>query len=293
MAAFKRSWSNQLAFAAMGGLWLLLGAFGAAAQEAKPPLPKPSRIVSLNVCVDQILLDLVPHDRIAAVTHLARDPLTVAYPARAAGVPFTKGAAEDVLARDPDLIIASAYTTPATVSLLRRVGRRVEVVAQPQSVEGVAKLIRGMAVVVGEQARGEALIVAMSARLDRVRVATATRPGLRPSAIVYQVNNYVSASGSLIDEAMAIAGFDNGAARYAIARNGQVGLETLLTSPPDLLILASGPTTYRTAVSDNLRHPALGKLAQSVPTHVVPWPLWLCGTHHIADAVERLAAYRQ
>lgn len=267
------------------GLWLWL-ALGATSAGAAPP----QRIVSLNVCVDQILLDLVPRERIAAVTHLATDPLTVAYPARAAGIATTKGAAEDVLAMDPDLIIAGAYTTTATVSLLRRIGRRVVVVSQPSRIEGVAALIREIGAAAEEPQRADTLVAAMGARLDRVRRDKATAP--HPTAIVYQVNNYVSASGGLIDDAMAIAGFRNGAADLKTARNGQIGVEALLAAPPDLLILASGPTTYRTAVADNLRHPALARLAERVPTHVVPWPLWLCGTHHIGDAVEALARLR-
>jgi iron complex transport system substrate-binding protein len=287
--SMMRSWVGALGGVAFGGLLVLTDCLAAQAQVTL----KPSRIVSLNVCVDQILLDLVPRQRIAAVTHLASDPLTVANPGQAAGVPFTKGAAEDVLALDPDLIIAGAYSTPATVSLLRRVGRRVDIVPQPQTIDGVAALIRTIAVAVGEEARGDELAATMAARLERVGRSTAGRTGSRPSAVVYQVNNYVSASGSLIDEAIAMAGFQNGGARYAVARNGQVSLEALLVAPPDLLILASGPLTYRTALADNLRHPAVRALATRVPTHVVPWSLWLCGTHHIADAVERLAAYHK
>jgi iron complex transport system substrate-binding protein len=248
--------------------------------------------VSLNVCTDQILIDLVPRARIAAVTHLASDPLTAAHPAKARGLGATKGAAEDVLAHNPDLIIAGAYTTPATVALLRRVGRRVEVVAQPQSISGIRDLIRDIARLVEDKAAGDTLIASMDARLVAVS-AKAPATQTSPTAIVYQVNNYVSASGSLIDEAMSLAGFQNGAARMASSRNGQTGLEALLTAPPDLLILASGPTTYRTAVADNMRHPALRHLATRVPSTVVPWPLWLCGTHHIADAVEKLAALRR
>ena len=82
----------------------------------------PARIVSLNVCTDQILVDLVPRHRIAAVTHLATDPLSAAHPERAAGLPSTRGSAEEVLAKDPDLMLAGQYSTIAAVALLRRLG---------------------------------------------------------------------------------------------------------------------------------------------------------------------------
>lgn len=251
----------------------------------------PQRIVSLNVCTDQILVDLVPRSRIAAVTHLATDPLSAAKPERAAGLPVTKGAAEDVLARDPDLILAGAYTTSATVALLRRVGRRVEVVPQPQSIDGVRGLIRAVAQLVEEAAAGDALIAEMDRRIAAARHREATTP--RPTALVYQVNNYVSSSGSLIDEALGLAGFDSGSSQVRFGRNGQVGLEALLTAAPDVLVLASGPSTYKTTVADNLRHPALAEFARSRPTVIIPWPLWLCGTQHIAEAVEQLGRLRR
>ena len=39
-----------------------------------PAATPPRRIVSLNLCTDQILLDLVPRDRIAALSELVADP---------------------------------------------------------------------------------------------------------------------------------------------------------------------------------------------------------------------------
>ncbi len=264
----------------------------------------PQRIVSLNVCTDQILIDLVARDRIAAVTHLATDPLSSAHPERALGLRSTRGAAEDVMAVNPDLVIVGQYSTPATVAILRRLGQRVEIVPQPSTMSGVRDLIRAMAALVEEATAGEALIKRMEERITVVRqqravtVQTVTRDSgtsadERPRAIVYQVNNYVSGSGSLIDQALDAAGYRNGAAGLRIARNGQVSLEAMASDPPDVLVLASGPTTYRTAVADNLRHPILARLATSQRTVVVPWPLWLCGTHHIAEAVEMLAAVRR
>lgn len=250
----------------------------------------PQRIVSLNVCTDQILLDLVAHARIAAVTQLAKDPLSAAHPERAADVPAIRGTAEDVLARDPDLVIAGEYSTPATVSILRRIGRRVVTVPQPTTMAGVRALIRSMADLVEDPAAGAALIATMDRRIAAASASAAQNsPPVRPRALVYQVNNYVSASGSLIAEALGLAGLDNAAAGMRFARGGQVSLETIVANPPDILVLASGPTTYRTVVADNLRHPALARLEATRPTVVVHWPLWLCGTQHIAEAVEMLA----
>ncbi len=260
----------------------------ATATHASDP---PKRIVSLNVCIDQILVDLVPRERIAAVTHLAADPLSSAHPEKAAGIATTRGDAEDVLARDPDLILAGHFTTPATVDLLRRLGKRVELVPLPDSVADVRAVIQQIAAAIGAEDRGRALLLDLDRRLAMAarHPSTTAAP---PTALIYQVNNFVAGTFGLVDEALRMAGWRNGAEAIAATRNGQVSLEALVTTPPDLLVLASSPETYRTAVADNLRHPVLARLQAQRPSVVVPWPLMLCGTHHIAEAVEALASAR-
>lgn len=248
----------------------------------------PQRIVSLNVCADQILVDLVPRERIAAVTHLATDPLTAAKPERASNIAQTRGAAEDVVTLMPDLILVGEYSTPATTDLLRRLGFRVEPIALPQSMSGIREVIRRIASLVEVPARGEALIADMDRRIEAAR---APQNAKAPRALIYQVNNFVAREGSLVDEAMRLAGLKNAARGLRSPRGGQIGVEDIVTAKPDLLILASGPDAYRTSVGDNLRHPALAVRAWKSEL-VLPWPLWLCATHHVAEAVERLAAAR-
>lgn len=252
----------------------------------------PQRIVSLNLCTDQILVELVPRQRIAAVTQLAADASVSAAPAALAGLPVTQGGAEDVLARDPDLVIAGAYTTPATVDLLRRLGRRVLVVDLPQSVTGVRAVIADIAAAVEEPEKGAKMIAALDQRVATVRARiSASEP--RPAALVYQINNYAAGRGTLVDEALNIAGFRNASERMRVFANGQTALEQLIAAPPDLMVLATRPTAYVTTAADNLNHPALQGLLARVPHTVLPWPLWLCGTQHIATAIEQLADARE
>ena len=67
--------------------------------------PKPTRIVSINLCTDQLLLQLVGHKRIASVTYLAADPY-ISYSANlAVGLVKNHGLAEEVVALNPDLTL--------------------------------------------------------------------------------------------------------------------------------------------------------------------------------------------
>ncbi len=270
---------------------LLLGqalATGAAAEPARP-----ARIVSLDLCADQILIELVARRRIAAVTHLAADPSVSAIAETARGYPVTRGAAEDVLQHDPDLVLAGQFGVSATVSLLQRVGRNVVIVPLASDLDGVRRAIRIVADATGETEAGTAMIAAFDARLARIAAEVATDAAPPPSALVYQIGGSISLEGTLADAALTAAGFSNAGRNLAHARGAQVPLEALIAHPPDLLVLASPPLAYRTIVADNLRHPALRRLTQRVASLELPWRLWLCGTAHVGDAIEDLAAARR
>ena len=260
------------------------------AARASEAVRKPSRIVSLDLCADQLLVDLVERRRIAAVTHLIGDASVSPVPEKARGLSITRGGAEDVLRHDPDLVLAGPFGVSATVDLLRRLGRNVVIVPQPADIDGVRATVRTVATAVGEAAAGEAMIAEFDRRL--VSLPRPAQPSPAPTALIYQIGGAVSGPGSLADAALAAAGFRNMSADYRLTRGGQVPLESLIARPPDLLVLGSAPEEYRTALADNLRHPIIRLLRQRHASLELPWRHWLCGTPHIADAIERLAEAR-
>jgi len=251
---------------------------------------KPSRIVSLDLCTDQLLVELVGRKRIAAVTHLAADPAVSAIPAKAQGIAVTRGEAEDVLRYDPDLILAGPFGVSVTVNLLWRLKRNVVVVPLASDLAGVRAAVRTVASAVGEELEGEAMIAAFDRRL--ASLAPAATGAKRPTALIYQVGGSVSGPGSLADAVLSAAGFRNKAADYRLSRGGQVPLELLIAAPPDLLVLASGAEEYPTTAADNLRHPVLRLVRQRQASLDLPWQQWLCGTPNIVAAAERLAQAR-
>lgn len=249
----------------------------------------PQRIVTLNACADQIVVDLVPRERIRAVSHLAADPLTSAVAEKARGIPWTRGNAEEVLSFEPDLVIAGEYTTPATVALLERLGLKILKVPGASDFDGARAVTRVIADAVGEREKAERWLADFD---RRIAAAASTDARWRPKAVVYQVNNLASGPGSIADTVLRAAGFTNLTAEFSLGPGGQLPLEALVADPPDLIVLSGPIDEYRTVVADNLRHPALTALMRSRKTTTLPWRLWLCATPHLAEAVERLAAVR-
>jgi iron complex transport system substrate-binding protein len=251
----------------------------------------PRRIVSLNLCTDQLVMLLSAPERIAALSFLARDQSLSAMASEAERFASVRGDAEEVLRLDPDLVLAGPLAARATVDLLKRLGRRVVSIPLAEDLAGISQSLRLVGEVVGEQARAEQLAVAFEARLATLaRDGEARRP--RPTALVYHVAGLASGKGSLPDHALTAAGFANAAGRMPLDARGALQLEVLITNPPDLLVLAQTGAEYRTVQADNLRHPTLRRLTARVPTVHVPQRLWICGTPHVADAIELLAEAR-
>lgn len=248
----------------------------------------PQRIVSLNLCTDQLVAEIVSRERLVGVSKLAADPSLSSMSGQFSGVKLLSGTTEEVLNLNPDLVIVSDTTAAATLELLRQVGLRVLIVPMASSFEALRANIRAIAVAVGEANVGEALILDFDDRLRSARSTVASRP----TALAYQVNSLVSGPDSLLDEILDAAGYHNLARDISTGRTGRVPLESLVTHPPDLLVFANAPGDYKTVLADNLRHPAIMYVKSRRPSIVLPMPYWLCATPRIADAVEMLASMK-
>jgi len=251
---------------------------------------KPQRIVSLNVCVDQLLLLMVEPRRIAALTQFATDRDWSNMPREARGFRTTHGRAEEVMPLEPDLVIGGEYSAPETIALLRRVGQRVEVMRLANSIEGVRAGMRWVGAVVGEPAKAEALVAELDRRL--AAVAAAVPPGPRPVLAFYNTSGYTAEPGTLADDVIRVAGFDNLAGRLQLGIGGRLNLERVAIARIDALIAIETAETSPSRAVETVRHPALARIAAGKPFAAIPGRLWTCETPFVAEAAERLARLR-
>lgn len=130
---------------------------------AEPPL----RIISLNLCTDQLLLALADQSTIASVTNLARDCTISAYCREAATVPINYGTAEEMVAVQPDLVLAGRYTTRPAVGIAHSLGMRVIDLDPANSLDNVRAQIHQVANALGQPERGAAMIADLDDRSRR------------------------------------------------------------------------------------------------------------------------------
>lgn len=263
---------------------------GAAAAQTPPDAPR--RVVSLNLCTDQLAMLLLPRERVAALSHLAVDPDLSAVADQVGDLPLVRGEAEDVLRLRPDLVLAGSYTARAAVRLLTAHHVPVLQVDLVRDIDGIRTELRRVAAATGREARGEALIAAMDRRLAAVATEIGDDPH-RPSALVLAPGGFAAGAGTLTAAVMAAAGLRDYAADHGLSGFGYLTVEGIAADPPDLFIIqpdGSGPPSLAGTL---LTHPALLRALPPERRFTVPARLWECGGPTVADAVEMLAAARR
>lgn len=249
----------------------------------------PRRVVSLNPCLDAILVEVADPGQIAALSHYARDPHSSTIAQIARRFPMTHESAEEVLLLRPDLVLASRHTAPATRAAMKRAGLKVELFSVPETVaESLAQVDR-IAALVGRPDRGRAL----ASRIDAAIARAAPPAGERPiPALIFQPRGFAAGGGTLADEMLRRTGYANRASRYGLKKWGNVRLEQLILDPPTVLFageVAAGAPTWAERV---LTHPALHGVAHRMRRATFPERLLYCGGPALIITAAVMAAAR-
>lgn len=248
---------------------------------------KPMHVMSLNLCTDGLLLDLLPADRIASVTYLARSPSNSFRSAEAMRVPINYGTGEEALIEKPDLVLAGTYTTTATRALLKRLGVAVLEVPPAKDFDDIRTVTRRVGRAVGEEGKAESLIAGMDATLGRLAAGR--------SAQVIRVSGWngggsVPGKGTLFDAVLTAAGGVNIASTLPNSRSGSFDIEELLMARPDVLAYGADSNGTPALRTDSDQHPIIMKIYQHRRV-VYPEVLYSCGVPEMADAAVAFRAH--
>jgi iron complex transport system substrate-binding protein len=242
--------------------------------------------MSLNLCSDELLLDLVPSGRIASVTYYARARSNAYRWSQAAAVPINYGLAEEVIEQKPDLVLAGTYTTAATRSLLKKVGIPLLEVPPANSFAEIRVVTRMVAHALDEEARGEALIAGMDATLDAL---ARSKPAEVIRVASWNGAGTVPGKGTLFDAILSAAGGQNVASSMQGIRSGSFDIEELLLARPDVLAYGADSNGMPVLRTDGDQHPLILKVYARRRV-AYPEVLYSCGVPESADAAVALRA---
>lgn len=250
----------------------------------------PRRVVSMNPCVDAVLMEIAEPAQIAAISHYSHDQRATSIPLdRAQRYPAVSGSAEDVIGAAPDLVIAGPHVSIQTIAALKRLGIPLLQLTVPESVAENQAQITQIAARIGRTQAGNAL----NARIDAAMVAN--RWNAAPiDALIWQGSGLVPGTGTLADELMTHTGFRNMSGPMHLKKWDILPLEGLLDHPPAVLLAGQGDMSAGSGDGNRmLSHPALVKAGKQIRIAPYPSNLLHCGGPVIIRSVERLAAVRR
>ena len=245
----------------------------------------PQHVMSLSMCTDALLLELLPLNRIASVTFLSREPSNSFLWPQAAKVPINYGSAEEVFAEKPDFVLAGTYTTAATRVLLMKVGIPMLEVPPANNFDEIRASTRRVGHALGRDAVAEELIAKMDGTL---RELDSTRPARTIRVAGWNGGGSVPGRGTLFDAILTAAGGVN-IASSAGETDGSFDLEQLLQSHPDVLAYGNDTGSTPSLHTDQALHPLILKLYAGRRISY-PSALYSCGLVQSADAAVALRA---
>jgi iron complex transport system substrate-binding protein len=252
----------------------------------------PRRVVSFNVCTDQLVVALADSDQIAGLSPYATDPTLSAVAEEARAFRRLEWHAESTIPLDPDLVLVGPRDRSVTQRLLVGLGFRVVEIPFVSTIAAARAQIRQVAALLGHPERGEALLARLAAA--QRRLADAPRPGAA-TALLVERNGYSEGPASLAAALMTEAGLRPPPGAPA-GIGGYVALERLIVMHPDILVLHGLIDTPRDQGAIYLTHPALVALYPPARRIMLPGRYTLCGgpglvagLDHLADEIARLA----
>lgn len=245
----------------------------------------PRRIISINMCMDQLLLDLAQPEQIVGLSPYARDRLRSWAAERASKYPALSGTAEEILILKPDLVVSGSFTKRATRELIELIGiPLVEFDAVRSLAETRAQILQ-FGTLVGAESRAVERVAALDAAIIRLRQAAAKQK-LRVLPLARR--GWVSGKDSLISDLLAQAGLTNAAGELGVAVGGFATLEAVVALRPDAILVTRDDFSPEDQGSAKLLHPGIVDLFPPERRIHMPERLTVCGGPMLVEAIDQL-----
>jgi iron complex transport system substrate-binding protein len=220
---------------------------GCAVLSAPAFAAPPQRVVSLNLCTDELALELAAPGQLASVTWLAADRHETRLAQRTRGLRLNNGRLDSVADLKPDLVLTSGPANRNAAELARRIGARVVEVPWADTPADVRLSIGQVAAALGREEAGRALTARFDADLGAL-------PERRVTAL------YLGQGGSAARPGGLAATYLLHAGAQLTGSGGPVAMERLVASPPALVILSTYRAEQTSLGRRWLEHPALARL---------------------------------
>ena len=269
----------------LGRIVLCMALCAGAAQARDAPNSESRRVVSFNLCADQLVLALADPSQIAGLSPYAADPALSVMADKARAFRKLDWQAESTIALQPDLVFVGPNDRSMTRRMLISQGLRVVEVGFVSDLDSARRQIREMAELLGQKERGDKLLADLERA--RARLAAVSRKG-GETALVVERGGYTQGPSSLAATLLSEAGLKPPAGAPA-GYGGFIPLEKFLVLKPDLVFLKDPPKAATDQGAMFLVHPAMRDLYPPERRVALPTRYTMCGGPALIAAFDYMA----
>ncbi len=194
----------------------------------------PKKIISLSPSNTEILFALGLGDKVIGVTTYCDYPPQAKEIDKIGG--YTTPNIEEIVAKEPDLVLAAHGNGEANILVLEKLGLTV-IALNPKNIEDILKNIQLVGKATGKERKAQQIIADMRKRIEAVReknAAIAQGKRMRILYLVWYPQLWTSGEETYPDELIKIAGGKNIA--YGIKDWKQINKETVIERDPQIII---------------------------------------------------------
>ena len=218
---------------------VLLFSFTAIVNAKGVQAKKYNHIVSLTLSGDEMLLGLVPENRIAGLSGKINEDKEISNIVdKAKKFPKVEGNEEVLMSLEPDLIIVADWLSKRITDIGAITGVKVYFYKTPNSYEEQKKLIRDLANLVEEKENGEKLIKNMDDRLKALQNKIAKNyKGAKPRILMYTSFGTTSGKNTTFNDMVKLINGVNVVAEAGIDGFKDISKEKVIELNPDIIIV--------------------------------------------------------
>ncbi|PHI07490.1 ABC transporter substrate-binding protein [Fusobacterium polymorphum] len=218
---------------------ILLFSFTAIVNAKGVQAKKYNHIVSLTLSGDEMLLGLVPENRIAGLSGKINEDKEISNIVdKAKKFPKVEGNEEVLMSLEPDLIIVADWLSKRITDIGAITGAKVYFYKTPNSYEEQKKLIRDLANLVEEKENGEKLIKNMDDRLKALQNKIAKNyKGVKPKILMYTSFGTTSGKNTTFNDMVKLINGVNVVAEAGIDGFKDISKEKVIELNPDIIIV--------------------------------------------------------
>lgn len=274
-------------------IWILPGCAVLSPPASLPVTGKAGRIVSMSLDSDEILLGLVPPERIAALSSLADSPVSYVQD-KAAGVPgrIRNNTLEEVLSFHPDLVILSGWESEDFRKTLTDMGIRVYSYQSASRLDQIPAVIRGIAEAAGDRSAGESAVSRYERQLDQIRKAV---PAAHREHVIYvwAFSHPYGPGDSFFGDMCRFLDIRNTLNDMNEKELSAANREFLIASDPDMILLSDfimSPEKIHSMQSLFLQDPSLSGLQAVRNRALIPLPprVLYCPSQYAVQGMQEL-----